>query len=436
MKITKREQVLLGVLLIMLLGYSYYNFIYTKQTQMITELKGSRDTNLQKWELVKTKLASNDKRNELYNTLNTKISSETDRLFPTIEQEEIIVVLDKMIKDSNLKADLLGFTEVSSENTLPETIKTDKNEENNKNSTNELDKLVTAFNENSKVDANSEKTSNNEVSANAKNSIIIGAYKMQVTFNFKGIYNELISFIQYVEDYDKKIIINSINLTGAKGSDVKGTIILEFYGIPKLNNDYFKWDYTEPSGNRNPFAGSSYSLQVSNEIITNNDVNNEVQNDNEIITNNAENEISDFVMTARPITSNLPTVTIEKAKDEFKQSYIYSDNEGIEQIEFYFIKIDNEYFYKYKAGTKTYPENFNSFIKFEPNEKDIILNIFSQKRVLDSDLSGANIKIINDTDKSVVVNVLGDDEIKPRIKILREKGDISIISNTLYYSEK
>jgi len=434
MKVTKREQMLLGALLLVLIAYGFYNFVYTKQNQKIVELKASRDAYSQKWVQVKVKIASKDKKNEQNTILNAEIFNETDKLFPSIEQEEIIVVLDKMIKVSNLQADVLGFSEVSSENTPVNTSIAVNNQDNSKDATNELDKLVSTFNGTSKKDANSEKT--NTINANSN---IIGAYKMQVTLNFKGMHDELISFIEQVENYDKKIIINSINLIGAEGSDVSGTIILEFYGVPKLNNNYeFNWDYKKPSGIGNPFVGSSTSLQVSNEIIPNNQVN----DGNEIITNKEENAVakdeikSDFVMNAKPITSNLHTVTIEKAKDELKQSYIYSDNEGIEQVEFYFIKVSSKYFYKYKTSKETYPKNFNNSIEYVPNAENIILDIDSQKRGSGSDLSGVNIKITNDTDKSVVVNILDDDKIKPRVNIVKEKGDISVVRNYIYYTEK
>jgi type IV pilus assembly protein PilO len=426
MKVTKREQILIGALLIMLLGYSYYNYIYTKQIQNISELKGSRDEYSQKWEQGKANIASKDKRKEQYRTLNTKISKVTDMLFPSIEQEEIIVVLDKMIKESNLQAETLEFSEVSRENTAVDTSKTAKIEDKTKNTTNELDKVVNDFNGTTAKDATSEKT-------NTNNSNVNGAYKMQVTFKFNGSNDELMSFIEKVEDYDKKIIINSIYLLEAEGSDLSGTIILDFYGVPKLNNNYeFDWDYKAPSGIENPFAGSSTSLQVSNDIITNEAENTTAK---EVITNEAENTTTkeviknDFIMTANPKTSDLHTVTIEKAKDESKQSYIYADNEGIELAELYFTKIENKYFYKYRTVIETYPENFNNYIEFVPNGENIILDIFSQNRGLASDLSGANIKITNDTDKSIVVNIIDDDKNRPRVKILEENGDISVNRN-------
>jgi type IV pilus assembly protein PilO len=55
---------------------------------------------------------------------------------------------------------------------------------------------------------------------------------------------------------------------------------------------------------------------------------------------------------------------------------------------------------------------------------------------LASDLSGANIKITNDTDKSIVVNIIDDDKNRPRVKILEENGDISVSRNYNKYSGK
>jgi type IV pilus assembly protein PilO len=437
MKVTKREQVLLVVLLISLLVYGFYNFVYTKQIQKITELKASRDTYSQKWEQAKVKIASKEKRKEQYESLNSKILMDTDMLFPEIEQEEVIVTLDKMLKDSNLEAGLVDFLAVSS---AKEAVDTDKT------SISELEKLVDEFN-GTTIKEGSKKTDTNNDTLQVSN-----AYKMQATLNFKGSYDELISFIQKVEHYDKKIVINNININETDVSDIEGSIIIEFNGVPKFNdNDKFQWDFKEPSGKGDPFLGSYNSLQGNKDIVANENNNNEtnnndiVNNNNEANNNNGVNNQeeslvnskvkSDFVLRANPITSDSNTVIIGRSKDGSKQSYIYSDNEKIELVEFAFTKTGEEYFYKYKTNTKSYPENFNNAVKFIPNEGNISLDIFSQKRVSDSDLSGANIKITNETDKDVVVNILDDDKNRPRIEIIKEIGDI-LVNKDAYYSGK
>jgi len=447
MKVTKREQTLIGTLLLVLLGYCFYKFVYIKQNQQITELKASRDTYSQKWEQVKAKIASKDNENEQDTVLNSKILSKTDMLFPSIKQEEIIIILNKMIKDSNIQADVLGFSEVSSENaTTVDTSKTANNAVNSASDTNKLDKLVSDFNgtpikDSTSVNTNTSKSTLN-TSTSINNSKIIGAYKMEVTLNFKGTYDELISFIGQVENYNKKIVINNINLTGAQGSNLTGTLILDFYGVPKLNNsDDFKWNYKAPSGNENPFVGSSSSLQVDSAIVTNKVGNTVSQSANTVtksVSTVAKVEVkSDFNLYAKPkISNNLHTIIIKKAKEESMKSYIYANNAGIELVEFYFTKIGSKYYYKYKTSIESYPKNFSNYIEFVPIGGNIILDIVSQKRGTSSDLSGANIKITNDTDKSVVVNISGDDKNKPRVSILKEKGDISVVKNYINYISK
>ncbi|MCB2312654.1 hypothetical protein LGL55_15525 [Clostridium tagluense] len=427
MKVTKREQMLLGVLLIMLLGYGFYKFVYTKQDQKITQLKTSRDSYSQKWEQVKAKIASKDKKNQEYKILNAKILSKTNMLFPSIEQEKIIMVLDKMIKDSNLQVEVLGFSEVSSGNTRESTSKTEgtsaKAGDKNKNAANELNKLVSDFNGTNKKDANSEKTKDSKVQASttntekstakADNSKSIGAYKMQVTLNFKGNYDELISFIEQVEKYEKKTIVSNINLAAAEGSGVSGNLILEFYGVPKINsNDYFKWDYKRPSGKGNPFVGGSSSVDTVAVLSSTATQKQEIQ--------------YDFLMSVRPTTSDLPTVMLGKAKDSLKDTYVYADNEGEENIELYLIQIGSKYFYKYKTTRDVYPKDFNTQKEFSPFGKDIKIKIYSHIRNSGADLSGVNIKLYNKTNLEVNLDIEDDDKTKPRVKISNEFGKIKI----------
>lgn len=422
MKVTKREQMLLGSLLIILLGYCFYNFVYTKQSQKITQLKTSRDTYSQKWEQVKAKIASKDKNNEQYKILNAKIVSKTDMLFPSIEQEKIIVILDKMIKESKIQAEVLGFSEVSSESILEDTAKAENNnannEDKNKNGTNELDKLVRDFNSSDKKDGNSEKakdgnaetnkTDTTKASANTDDSKFIGPYKMQVTLNFKGNYDEFISFIKQVENYDKKIIISNINLAAEEGSDVSGNLILEFYGVPKLNdNDDFKWDYKKPNGKGNPFVGGSSGAASITKVAKKNAVS------------------FDFEMTAKPSSSDLPTVILGKSKDSNRSTYVYGDNNGIEDVKIEFVENSGKYFFKYKTSSNTYPKSNNIGQEFSPTGDSINLIIYSTKRNSEEDLSGVNLKISNGTTRKVFVKILGDDKERPRVNVITQKGEVN-----------
>ncbi|GCD12277.1 hypothetical protein Ctaglu_39000 [Clostridium tagluense] len=411
----------------MLLGYGFYKFVYTNQNGKITELKISRDTYSQKWEQVKAKIASKDKKNEEYKILNAKIFSKTDMLFPSIEQEKIIMVLDKMIKDSNLQADVLGFSEVNSEDTAKSTSKIEgsstKAGDKNKKAANELDKLVSDFNGTNKKDDNSEKTKDSKVQASttntekstakADNSKYIGVYKMQVTLNFKGTYDELISFIEQVEKYEKKIIVSNINLAAGEGSGLSGNLILEFYGVPKINsNDNFKWDYKEPSGKGNPFVGVSIGA---------------VNSETASIIKAAGKSISsfDFEMTAKPSSSDLPTVILGKVKDTNRSTYVYGDNDGIEEVKINLVENSGKYYFKYNTSSNVYPTSNNIGEEFSPIGDSINLIIYSNKRNSKEDLSGVNLKISNGTSKKVFVKILGDDKERPRVNVIPEKGEVN-----------
>ncbi|MGV8983344.1 hypothetical protein [Clostridium sp.] len=418
MKVTKREQMLLGALLIVLLGYCFYNFVYIKQNEKISELKTSRDTYSQKWEQVKAKIASKDKQNEEYKILNSKIISKTDMLFPSIEQEKIIMVLDKMIKASNLQADILDFSEVSSENTTSKAVATIPKD---KITTNQLDTLVSDFNVTSKKDVVSEKTNDSKAEANTTDttktdkattetakSKAVGPYKMQVTLNFKGKYDELIKFIDQVENYEKKIIVSNVNLAAGEGSEVSGNIILEFYGVPKLiDNDDFKWDYKAPKGKENPFVGGSSGATSIAKV--------------------AEKNITsfDFEMTAKPSSSDLPTVILGKSKDTNRTTYIYGDNDGIEEVKVNLVENAGKYFFKYSTSSSAYPAGNSIGQEFSPLGDKINLIIYSTKRNSKEDLSGVNLKISNGTNKKVFVKILGDDTKRPRVNVISEKGEVN-----------
>ena len=90
MKVTKREQVLLGILFIVLLCYGFYNFVYLKQNQKITELKASKDSYSQKWELAKAKITSENERKKQYKNLNSKIFNATDFGLPQAPEELVL----------------------------------------------------------------------------------------------------------------------------------------------------------------------------------------------------------------------------------------------------------------------------------------------------------------------------------------------------------
>ncbi len=404
MKVTKREKILLIVLSIILLGFLYNEFVLTKQKEKISALRVQRDDYSKKISEIQAKIDSKGKKQAEIKVLNSKIIDKTRRLFPSIEQERIIIMLDKMFENSKLQGDVLSFSEISDDNLTAE-------KKNDVVLDTELNKLVKQYNnielDKKIIEKQTDPKGTEGSSEENKNTAIPSTKKMQVTVSFKGNYFRFISFIKQVESFEKKIIINKINLTAAEDNAISGNVILDFHAIPKFNEeDYFPWKFEMPTGKENPFEGAATSINAN----TNKKV--EVKND--------------FVMSAKPITSDLPTIRIGRAEDNSRSSYIYADNRGVEEVEFHFTKKGDKYYYKYKTSIESWPKDFNNVNEFVPASEKITLEIFSQKRGLETDLASAKVKIFNYTDKTVVVNIQNDDAVKPRVNILKEKGNVSV----------
>jgi type IV pilus assembly protein PilO len=175
-----------------------------------------------------------------------------------------------------------------------------------------------------------------------------------------------------------------------------------------------KWNYSDSYGKTNPFDGGSavsFSSTIENSSVVKKDP-------------------YDFVMSVRSISSDLPTVMLGRANDSARDTYVYADSNSIENVEIYLTKKDDKYYYKYKASKGTYPIQFNGEgIEFKPGSGSIGFKIFSNRRTTDSDKAGANIKIVNNTDKVVNVSVENDDNTSPRVNIAGEGSSVDVKKN-------
>ncbi|MPM98769.1 hypothetical protein SDC9_145959 [bioreactor metagenome] len=132
-------------------------------------------------------------------------------------------------------------------------------------------------------------------------------------------------------------------------------------------------------------------------------------------------------MSVKPQNSDFPTIILGRANDKDRKSYVYADSNKIENIEVTLEKENDKYYYRYKTSRDSFPINYKAEkAEFSPDTQHIYFNILSSLRLSPEDNSGANIKLVNKTDKKVVVVVEGDDGTSPRVKIEGEGGNIEI----------
>lgn len=426
MKLTKREKgLLIGLSLIVVIG-GYYNFLFKPQISKIKGLENEVNKHRARIEQIKIDSAENSQVNKDYKKMNAKIKTTTERLFPSIKQEKIIVILDDFISKSNLDGISISFSEISVDGVE---VKKEEVKDMSYLLKTLAEEYIDPKNKNSEASDNK----NTETKSNDSEKI----EKMTATINYKGKYNDIKNFISEIEKYDKKIIMSNITFSksgsGKKSESsseyedsqstttssneedsISGSIALDFYSVPKIHNqdaEYLKWDFKNGYGKDDPFLEfSGYTSKNSSDA------------KKEAI------QTTDFIMGVKPISSDLPSVILGRAMDKLGKTYVYADNEQFENVEFQLIQEGKKYFYKYKTESENYPKNYDTEKEeFNPHGNNVNLNIISNIRNDEDDNSGVNLTLINKTNLNLNVAINYDDKKKPRVKIVKKSGNITII---------
>lgn len=433
MKISNREKIMLYILGIILIGFGYYKFIYSFQANQIEEKLKAETEIKQKYTTAMDTINSLEDRKTDIKILKAKISDESVSFYPTISEEHIILELDTLLKDSGLNGTIKFQPIVSNSventdkknNTLPESSLqgiVDKYNSQSSNSTENSNNKVTtdsstSNSKKSNSDSNNTNNSNPDTSKD-KNQNTVHYVKFQI--DFQGSYDGLNTFLNTIGQNQKKIIVNSLKLSSDTLDGIKGTINLEIYSVPKINDElesYLKWDLNNTYGKSVPFSpgtGSALS-DISGGSTSNTGA--KVQENK---------DPSDFIALVKPLASDLPTIMIGKAKDDLRTTYVYADSNSEEKVEMIFTQDGDKYYYKYKTSKGTFPANYDGLgAEFVPTSKNIVLDILSRSRLDANDNSAIRLTIINKTDKLLNVNIGGDDSNNPRVKV---EGDLSNIS--------
>lgn len=415
MNISKREKYLIGILIAILICFVYYQFIYKNQVEKLTFKRAEKNQVEQRYKEVMDNISDLYSKEEDLKILKSTILDKSKKLYPVIMQEKIIIELDKLLSDSGLKGNIaFSPVEVSSvEKMVSPEIK--KAESSLKEIIDEYSGDITKS-ESKDVEANND-TNGEEGQASQevpKDTNESTSEQLKVAINFLGSYESLKKFISSVQNYERKIVITNISISSKSQEELTGVMNLEFHAVPKLSDEdmeYLLWTLNNVYGKEILFSSGAASGAYASTI--------EEQNNKE--------DINDFVMMLRSSLSELPTVTIGRAKDEARESYIYSDNDKIEEVEISFDEASGKTYYKYKTADSYYPKDSSSEGKeFTSKSDDIVLEIVSEKRGENPDNSGIKLKVVNNTSKNVEIIIKDDDTSDPRVTVTSEGNTINV----------
>lgn len=245
MKLNKREKILVIISGALLIGFVIYNFILSPQFVKLNDLQvkaAELDKNVYD---SRTSIDSIKLLDEKINDKTNEILGSTKELFPSLQQNEIIILLDNFIKKSNITIQGINFSEIGLSPIENKEIDANKQEDSKfKNIINQYKDLIK---DNKKlVEENSEKNTEEEE---------IAIENISVTIMYTGSYYELTNLLSYIESYDKSIIVRGLTVIQDEAG-VSGNIVLDFYGIPKideLEDEFIEQPNNQINGKDNPF---------------------------------------------------------------------------------------------------------------------------------------------------------------------------------------
>lgn len=405
MKINKREKTLLFVLALGVVGFGYYKVVWDYQYNKLKDLKSKELKVKQEYNDDVKMVNSIEPNKEEINIFNSEIQNLTSGFYSNISQPNIILELNNLMNDANVKG-TMSFSEIKTMPVMDKQEGDSSSKSENDENKNQIQGIVNDYN-------NITDKKKNEDKKNKKQEEIYNLNQMTVSLSVNGTYDNVMKFIKSIEENPKHINILNFNLSAQSDGNVSANMNIQLVAIPKI--DASKEEFTtadEKYGKENPFSGAS--------VVGTGTIENELEN---------SKVKNDFLMTVRPINSDLPTIVLGKSGDKDKKTYLNNDENSVSNIEMYISGDNGKYYYKYKVEGKSYPTKFEgNGEEFKPNGNDINFEIFSEKRVNNDDKSGANIKIVNSSDKEVNLIINKDDEKSPRVNVTTE-GKVKVIKN-------
>lgn len=376
MKINDRDKTLLTVLAIVVMLVFLFMFLLPPLVDELKTLKEKQSFYAEEIAAMQENIQYGQAIRSEYKDLNVKALAFSSQFYTELRQEELIMDLNKLFNNSGLIGHNISFTELAKKNaqSAGEGFSTAKS----------MEELMS----------------------------------MDVTINYNGSFNQFLSFLNKVGEFDKKILIDSVTIINASQKNgenlLAGNLALEFFAVPsflKDATDFLSEQFTGIGGVNEPFSGVSL---MNAEVV-------------DLLTGRTRTVACDFVLTAKPITADLPTVILGLDNDISAESFVSADSPEVEKAEVHLFMSDGKYLCKYSAGQETYPQDEAGVeIPFASTDKNVVLNIFSNPRVSETDFSGVNLSLFNETDMSLIVNVINEDPDIPRVNIVSQEGKIEI----------
>lgn len=397
MKLSRREKVLISILLIAVVVYFGYQYIPFDKMFKLSVLEEEYSQKKSTYDTMSQNIILKTNYEKKVEELSAEINS--INMLSSLDQEKIIVFLNKYLANNNIDANNITFSDITA---VPVSTALNKSEPKVKST---FENMIDDINNSSETASNRNETTQetsagtSEAQTNPEQLQSNGdttVKSVSVSISFESGYSDMLKFIDAIQTNPVNIAITNINTLSQEGDILQGTITLNFYSVPKLegyveeNKDWI-WEDLMQSGKSNPFlleGGTAFVNSTSNSY--------------------------DFYMSLKPESSDLPTVILGRADDKTRATYVYADSNVMENVELQFKKEDSKYYYKYSTKNSKFPAD-GTWLEFTPVGSSISFKVYSSSRNSKVDSSGANISITNTSGLKVRFTIEDDDKTNPRV---------------------
>lgn len=398
MKVSKREKLILILLAFIGIGVVYYQLIYTKQVAKLKEIEAEESEVNNTYMSMLSKVNSVEKDKSSIKIFREGIGAKSMYLYPKLYQDKIILELNNLLNDSGIKGNI-SFSEVAVQ-TVAEYFAAGEEEVQQPSLQQPRDEINELKGNEVKGEESTSKEEETSGEPQIQEELLVE--QMKVTIAFSGTYKNTVKFLELVSDYARLVAVPDITLAASGEDKVSGALSLEFYSIPKISEEdaeYLKWEIFNSYGKENPFLESGIGITQ---------------------TSKAEEDGYDIVMSVKGTNSDLPSITLGKAGDSTRGTYVYYDGNDKIDINIEISEDNGKYYVKYKTPDSSYPSNYeDKGIEVKPGEGKIEIAIYSSSRLSIDDKVAVNLNVTSTTtEKTTQVTIIDEDKGSPRISIV------------------
>ncbi len=459
MKLTQRDKKLLTGLAVFIFVVVYINFLLVPKINNIFNLKSEISTlnNTYAMNMVfKNKSESLDSDIKI---LSEKLKTLRTVYPPSINSDELLIILNKLIKESGMEITSMNFEEaiaVESEpsnaaagqgtgQTTVDGAGTGQNMEIIKalnGGTNTVSGILDYFYLWGLAERKNPEVSENAVIPDGK------GYSVSVKVDGQGTNGQIKKLLSKIKELKNVVYCKNFTIEGQNAvldpeaeNKLKFIAELQFFGImDKGAGEYYllengKWVPIPAAGKTDIFS----AYEGYNAEITAGDIIAAIAGANKESNANPKKDNSftdyDFSVIASAFGGGLaPSVSVSCINPSSKVSYaspvVYGDSKGIENAEIFIEQKGGKYFCKFKTEHEAYPDKqYKETFEFIPSGKDLKLRILSFPRGDKEDKSGISLSIINNSDKKLIYQIKNDDPSSPRVKIGKTTGSVQVERN-------